>query len=193
MKKLILVFAVLGIVSCKSTKQPTTTAATKDTFVIENLAKLNAAEIKQKYPDADIKEDVGMFDEGTEELYYTILYPEKPNEIQITWKDRQRTEINDIRFTTAGDWKSSRGIQVGTTYDELNALNGKRISFYGFGWDYSGAVDWNDGKLENSKLRVFLAPEKEPETKYYGDHIIKATPAEIKNMGLKVQTIIYKM
>lgn len=193
MKKLIILIAVLGIASCKSTKQTTATETTKPTFIIEDLAKFDAEEIKIKYPDAFPREGVGMFDEGTEELYYTILYPETPNEIQITWNDKERTEINDIRFTTAGNWKSSRGIMVGTTYDELNVLNGKPVSFYGFGWDYSGAVVWNEGKLEDSKLRVFLAPEKEPQPKYYGDHIIKATPGEIKNMGLKVQTIIYKM
>lgn len=192
MKKLILLFAILGIVSCKSTKPTTTPAALKDNFVVENLLKLNAEEIRRQYSDANIKEDVGIFDEGTEELHYTILYPETPNEIQITWTDAERTEINDIRFTTAGNWESTTGIKIGTTYEELNELNEKPISFYGFGWDYSGAVMWNDGKMENSNLRVFLAPEEEPQPKYYGDHIIKATPQEIKDLNLKVQTIIYK-
>lgn len=193
MKKLILLFVILGTVSCKSTKQTTTPTVSKDNFIVENLLELNAEEIRKKYSDANIKEDAGMFDEGTEELHYTILYGDTPNEIQITWKDAGRTEINDIRFTTAGKWQSSTGIKIGTTYDELNSLNEKPVSFYGFGWDYSGAVMWNDGKMENSSLRVFLAPEKEPQPKYYGDHIIKASPEEIKNMNLKVQTIIYKV
>lgn len=192
MKKLIIFFVLLGIVSCKSTKQTTTTAVSENNFIVENLLQLNAEEIRQQYADAGIKEDVGMFDEGTEELYYTILYGGTPNEIQITWTDAGRTEINDIRFTTAGKWQSSTGIKIGTTYEELNALNEKPVSFYGFGWDYSGAVIWNEGKLEDSNLRVFLAPEQEPQSIYYGDHIIKATPEEIKKMNLKVQTIIYK-
>lgn len=192
MKKLILLFAVLGMVSCKTTKQTTTPAVPNDNFIVENLLELNAEEIRQKYSNANIKEDAGMFDEGTEELHYTILYPDTPNEIQITWTDAGRTKINDIRFTTDGNWESTTGIKIGTTYDELNNLNEKPISFYGFGWDYSGAVMWNDGKMEDSNLRVFLAPEEEPQPKYIGDHIIEASPEEIKNLKLKVQTIIYK-
>lgn len=192
MKKLILLLVILGAFSCKGTKQTTTSAVSKDKFVVENLLKMNAEEIHQQFSDANIKEDMGMFDEGMEELYYTILYADTPDEIQITWKDSGRTEINDIRFTTAGKWQSSTGIKIGTTYEELNELNEKPVSFYGFGWDYSGAVMWNDGKMEESNLRVFLAPEEEPQPKYYGDHIIKASPKEIKDMNLKVQTIIYK-
>jgi len=39
---------------------------------------------------------------------------------------------------------------------------------------------------------VFLAPEKEPKNKFYGDHIIKATPEEIKEMDLRVKAILFK-
>ncbi|MGA8853946.1 MAG: hypothetical protein WB492_07205, partial [Christiangramia sp.] len=75
------------------------------------------------------------------------------------------------------------------TYAELNKMNGKKISFYGFGWDYSGAVDWNGGKLEKSGLRVFLTPGNDPSNKFYRDKIIKATPEEIEALDLKVGSI----
>lgn len=190
MKRLTILVLLIGVISCKSTKS--TNTSTEDPFLVENLAAYNIDEIKQKHPDANIKEDVGMFEEGTEEYPYCILYPNTPDELHITWANEKRTKINDIRFTEAGKWKSREGIKPGTTYDELNKLNEKQISFYGFGWDYSGAVVWNEGRLENSNLRVFLAPGNGPENRFYGDYIIDATEEEIQNLNLKVQTVIYK-
>ena len=191
MRKIFFLFIVLGLNSCSSTKN--TTSGTSDKFVIENLIRFNSEEIKENYPDANVYEAVGIFDEGTEELPYSVLYPDTPNELNVTWTDASRTKIYDIRISIGGDWKSSTGIKIGTSYDELNKLNGKPVSFYGFGWDYSGAVVWNDGKFEKSKLRVFLSPEKEPNVKFYGDHIIGASPEEIEAMNLRIGTIIYKL
>jgi len=182
---------VLSLTSCSSTKN--TTSVTLDKFVIENLIRFNSEKIKEKYPDANVYETMGVFEEGTEELPFSVLYPDTPNELHITWADASRTQIYDIRFSIGGDWKSSTGIRIGTTYQELNELNGKPISFYGFGWDYSGAVVWNEGKFENSKLRVFLSPEKESNSKFYDDQIIKASPEEIVEMNLRVESIVYKL
>lgn len=190
MKKIFLLLTVLSLASCKTAKDPLAIPA--DRFVIEDLITLTSQEIKNRYPDAKINEAIGIYEEGTEERPFCILFPDTPNHLEITWKDAGRTKINDIRFSDKGNWKSSTGIGIGTTINQLNELNSKPISFYGFGWDYSGAVVWNDGKLENSNLRVFLAPEKEPKTKFYGDHIIKASAEEIAALNLKVQTLIFK-
>lgn len=183
-------FLILIAASCKNTKQATTAPA--DKFVIEDLAEMNSEEIKQQFPEANIIEDIGEFEEGTEKRPYTVLFPDTPDEIQITWEDMERTKINDIRFSKEGKWKSSTGIKIGTSLEELNQLNGKAVAFYGFGWDYSGAVVWNNGKYENSNLRIFLASEKSLPGKFYGDHIIKASPEEVEALNLKVQTLIYK-
>ena len=190
MKKFILLLLIIGVASCKSTKQPT--AAKVDLFVIENLSGMTSEEIKTNYTDANITEDIGVFDEGTEERPYTTLYTGTPDEIQITWEDAGRTRIHDIRFSNSGKWRSNTGIKIGTNYKELNQINGKEISFYGFGWDYSGAVVWNGGKLENSNLFVFLESNNIPGN-FYGDNIIEATPEEIDQMNLKVSTILYKL
>ena len=191
MRKISLLFIALSLASCSSTKNAA--SVTLDKFVIENLIRFNSEELKENYPDANVYEAVGVFEEGTEELPYSVLFPDTPNELNITWTDASRTQIYDIRISIGGDWKSSTGIKIGTSYDELNKLNGKPISFYGFGWDYSGAVVWNEGKFEDSKLRIFLSPEKEPKAKFYGDHIIEASPEEIEGLNLRVGTIVYKL
>ncbi|MFO8148415.1 MAG: hypothetical protein ACQEWG_09005 [Bacteroidota bacterium] len=189
MRKLLLLLTVLSLASCKTANKPITSPA--DRFMIEDLVELNSEEIKTRYPDADIKVGIGIYEEGTEERPYCILFPDTPNHLEITWKDLERTEIYDIRFTEKGNWKSSTGIGIGTTLDQLNQLNSKPVSFYGFGWDYSGAVVWNDGKLENSGLFVFLEARNIP-GEFYGDHIIKASAEEIVALNLKVQTLIFK-
>ncbi len=199
MKKLILLICIITFASCKSSKPSGSSedvisaenSAKADRFFIENLSEMNSAAINATYPEANIKEDVGMFDEGTEERAYTILYPDSPDEIHITWEDTGKNNIYDIRFSEGGKWRSSTGLKVGTTYNELNELNEKEVSFYGFGWDYSGAVNWNDGKMENSNLFVFLEAKNIP-GKFYGDQVIKASPEEIALMDLKVKTIMFK-
>jgi hypothetical protein len=186
MKKLSLIIIVLSLAACGSSNSK----MSKDKFVVENLTNYNAEELKANYPEADFLEDTGMFEEGTVERAYTVMYPDSPDELHITWKTEDRKEIFDIRFSENGKWKSTEGIKIGTIYEALNKLNKKEISFYGFGWDYGGAVMWNNGKLENSNLRVFLAPKGEVANKFYGDRIIEASKEEIESLDLKVASIM---
>lgn len=186
MKKIIIILSVFTLIACGSSKH-----VEANKFEIEKLSSLSAQEISKNFSDANIKEGEGLYDEGTEKRAYTTLYSGTSDELHITWTDASKKHIKDISFSKAGKWKTEEGIKVGTSYAELNKLNGKEISFYGFGWDYSGAVVWNNGKLERTKLRVFLAPENEPKERFIGDQIIKATPEEIAKMNLKVAGIIF--
>jgi hypothetical protein len=188
MKKLLFIMAFVGLYSCNSTKKATTD--TPDKFVAENLINYDLKEVKQRFPEANIEEGTNLYDEGTVERSYAILYPGTKDEMHITWNENN--EIYDIRFAEEGKWQSASGVKVGMTYEELNKINQRPVSFYGFGWDYSGAVVWNGGKLEDTDLRVFLGPENEPADKFYGDHVVKASPQEIENMNLKVQAIVLR-
>lgn len=187
MKKISLIIVVLTLAACGSSNK---SASSNDKFVAENLTNYDAEELKSNYPEANIYEDTGMFEEGTVERAYSVMYPETADEMHITWKNKDRKEIHDLHFSKNGKWRSAEGIEIGTTYEALNKLNGKEISFYGFGWDYGGAVMWNDGKLEKTNLRIFLAPEGEVDNKFYGDRIAKASSEEIEKMDLKVASIM---
>lgn len=190
MRKFFSLLAILLIVSCNSTKN-VGSAVSNERF-IEDLLEMNAEEIKNSFPNEKMTEDVGIFLESTEEQAFTVLSPNTPDELHITWKDKNRTEIEEIRMHSNGKWKSKTAVKIGTTYDELTQINQQPISFYGFGWDYGGAVQWNEGKLEKSKVYVFLAPKKEPKNKFYGDQLVKATAEEIKEMDLKVKSILFR-
>lgn len=188
MRKLFIVIAVITLASCNSAKKTTSVSTAK--YSLENLERMDAEKIEATYPDANLQEGTDMFEEGTEERPYTILYPGTNDELHITWQDDERTKIHDIRYTGNGRWSSETGIKIGTSYEQLNAMNGKPVAVYGFGWDYSGAVLWNDGKLEKSGVRVFLAPTGEPGNEYYGDQILEASEEELKALDLKVSMIM---
>lgn len=189
MRKILLFLSLLLVVSaCKSKKQETA-----DRYIIENLAEIATVEkIKEIYPDARTTEGTDMFEEGTVQRAYNILYPDSPDEVLLTWKDNNRTRLHNIRVENEGRWKSKNGIEIGTTYKELEALNEAPVLFYGFGWDYSGAVDWNGGKLADSNVRIFLTPSEDPPNKFYGDQIIQASEEEIEELELTVSAILYR-
>lgn len=203
MKKCIVLGILCLFFSCKGTKNATSTSkpaantvasASLKNFTVEKIARNTSAEAFEKmYPDASKKEEIGLFEEGTEERAYTIMYPGTKNEIHFIWETLERKKVYQIIFSKNGDWETASGIKIGTTYENVVQRNGKEINVYGFGWDYSGAVDWNGGKLENSKLRIFLKPAAEPNSKFYGDGIIHPTPEELKKLNLAVGKIIYHL
>lgn len=187
MKKILVICLASVLFSCKGTKP---VSEELPDFVIDNTAKVSSPEmLEKKYPNGNIVNGKSAFEEGTAERDYSLLYQSTKNEAVVTWKNGK---VYDIAVSGNGDWRSKNGIAVGTTYEELVHLNKKPIRVYGFGWDYSGAVDWNGGKMEKSKVQVFLSPTGEIPEKFYGDQIISPTEGELKKMNLKVSTILYK-
>lgn len=177
----------ISLVSCKGKKAA---VSAKPTYFIEDIAKIaNAEKLSKTYPEATVINDKGLFEEGTQSREYTILNKDTSDEIVVTW---QNGKVYDIAVSNRGKWTSKTGISVGTTYDELVALNGKTIGIYGFGWDYSGAVDWEGGKLEKSGIMVFLAPEIEPAAKFLTDKKIQPNTKELRVLDLKVKSILYQ-
>lgn len=194
MNKFLFIVILCLVVSCKGKKSVSDVSSkpATETFIIEDIIKNPTPEaLKKRYPNADLREDIGLFEEGTAERAYTILYPGTKNEIHLIWETIERKDLYQVVFSKNGDWVSSLGIGVGTSYAELVERNGKPIKVYGFGWDYSGAVDWNGGKLQKSNLRLFLKPAIEPNPKFYTDAIIEPTQGEIDQLDLRVGNIIY--
>lgn len=188
MKKVLVLGLILIAAGCKSGK---ITADSPEKYRVENLAKvISQRNLEEIYPDAQIAEGVDLFDEGTVERPYSILYPETKDQLLIIWEDQSRTRPYQLYVENEGKWSTQNGIMVGTSYEDLQAINGGSIKFYGFGWDYSGAVDWNDGKLADSNIRVFLAPVQAPPQSFYGDQIIEADPEEILNLDLRVRALM---
>lgn len=190
MKKILIVGLVLLTLGCKSRKLSANSA---EKFQLEKLAQvIQKNNLKNIYPDAKIAEGIDVFEEGTVERAYSILYPDTDDELLIIWKDKTQNAVEQLYFENDGRWVTGEGIRVGTTYEDLVKINNGPIDFYGFGWDYSGAVDWKDGKMQNSQVRVFLAPVAAPPKSFYGDQVIEANPEDIINLDLKVRAVMFQ-
>jgi hypothetical protein len=89
--------------------------------------------------DADVHIGEGICTNGT-----TVL-PGTPNELDVAWQDERRTRVAFVRTTTAGgQWRTARGVRIGTTLFELTRLAGTVLTFSGFGWDYGGGLAWTE-------------------------------------------------
>lgn len=188
MRLILLACTFLLLTSCG--KKPLT-ANSPEKFDMEVLADVIARQdLENIYPEAQIADGTELFDEGTVERSYSILYPHTPEKILVIWKEKDRKNLHQIFLDGKSRWRSKTGIRIGTTYDELVELNGAPIKFYGFGWDHSGAVDWNKGGLANTNIMVYLEPTVAPPKDFYTDKVIETTKDEIENMKLKVRAIL---
>lgn len=124
----------------------------------------------------------------------TIILPGSKDELIIEWQeDFLYQRPSRIRIEKEGSqWHTSEDIRIGTTLDQLLAINGKDFNFYGFDWDYGGlANDWDGGKI-NKQLVVSLNPEN-PEAVYpdlLGEEIYSTTLEKAREAKLKVSSMI---
>jgi hypothetical protein len=79
------------------------------------------------------------------------------------------------------------GLMRGSTLEELLQLNGKKISFSGFGWDYGGYIQsYNAGAFENSKVHFRLEIADEGSS-LLGDVSFDTDMPEVKKVLNKIR------
>ena len=106
-------------------------------------------QLRMKFGESAVTRD-SFFLEGMFQEMVTIVDKGKPSELQIHWDEHGRIAFIDIAREDS-PYHLTNGIRIGTSLSKLAALNQKAISFYGFGWDYSGTLQgMNQGKLEES-------------------------------------------
>jgi hypothetical protein len=140
-----------------------------------------------------IREEIG-FGEG-ESVPGTIVFPDSTKELVVYWlKEYPYEKIAKIRIDKeGGPWKTITGIQVGTSLEQLEKINGKPFNFYGFEWDYSGLVEnWNEGNISD-ELQVFLEPGN-PEAvipELLGDREFPSTHPNAVEGKLRVSSMVF--
>lgn len=178
-----------------------TSNAAEDNFSLESLLDINsAADLKNRYPDAEIIEREQWFAEGTVKKILTVLYPDTKKELSFIWIDEEAKKgLSSITVDTKGSpWMTKQGIMIGTTVAELEALNGMPFNFSGFGWDYAGGCNFKGGALDYDELNIILdlKPEdykKEGYVELLGDRIIETDSPELDNFDpIVVEISLFK-
>jgi hypothetical protein len=175
---ILLSFLLLSFLACKeipkAADKPTNTPTqpTEQTAVVPNnfeivlgksvgavSATANYADLVKIFGEANLTTDTISEAEGTKESVATFVKKETPEEVVVIWHDAQvKKSIDRIQIAVEGSpYKTTEGVKIGTTLAELEKMNGKPISFYGFGWDYGGLVEsWKGGNFDKKRLLITL-------------------------------------
>ncbi len=141
-------------------------------------AKCTQADVLAAYGDSARLDSVylveGLFGPGV------VVFPNSSrNMLEIYWDpaiDPLRPAFIRVTGDGGSDWKTDRGISIGTPIAEVERINGNPFELYGFGWDYGGLVtDWKGGALNsNLGLRFHLQTEKEIPAEVQGETILSS-------------------
>ncbi len=110
----------------------------------------------------------------------TIINKDKIDEIVIQWDDSLfHKKILSIDADKENHpYKTSDGVRYGTTLSEMVKINGAKISFTGFGWDFGGLLNgFNGGKLAYKEGKPHISYDLDLKTtqqynEIMGDQII---------------------
>ena len=102
-----------------------------------------------------------------------IIHYLKGTDEEIIVKANPMDEIIAVDiFKPITKWKLPYGLKVGMSLQELEAINGKPLSFYGFEWDNGGLVfDWNKGNLETKNISCMLGYKGNMLPEFVGDQV----------------------
>lgn len=116
-----------------------------------------------------------------------ILFPDDPrNMVEIFWDEMLSKKYPAfIRIqgdSTGTDWKTTEGLTVGMGIAEVEKMNGKPFTLFGFGWDYGGYVtDYANGNFGTSLGMRFNPSVEMYSEKIMGDiNVISNDPELLK-------------
>ena len=153
--------------------------------------------VEEKVGKSNLTTD-SLFLEGMFEKLFTSLWKGTEKEIKIFWKEKQapfRT-IESIEVSQPNSaYQFANGIKIGSTLSEMEKLNGKPISLYGFGWDYGGTfISFNEGKLAGDipcfgGVFQLKEPGKDGVSELLGDHQISSNHMAFANAVAELKVI----
>lgn len=112
---------------------------------------IRVEQLQQRFGKPNVRPDEVPGAEG-ETSHGVILFPDDPTRrAYLYFQDEDKLSgLQLVRIVDESSrWHFANGVRVGMPLSKLVALNGKPIRFYGFDWDYGGAItDWRGGKLQ---------------------------------------------
>jgi hypothetical protein len=155
--------------------------------IIDRLAGIET--LKKIFGDANVKDERICGPECVDSVDVTKIYSEKDKEIIIYWQDSAyHKKIGFLEnYQQNSPYHTSAGIKMGSTLIDLLKLNGNKITFSGFGWDYGGFIQsFNKGALERSNINYHLDIKSEGDISLSGDTELNTDMPEVKKMLGKI-------
>lgn len=153
---------------------------------------VNEDELKQSFGADNVSRGRKHYQESSETYIVTKLFAGSNDEITITWNDTLNVSgiLSIICSTKEGKWKTKQGLYVGMPMNEAVAINEAPLTFSGFGWDFGGNVyGYNDGKIKDVRLELFLPVDGEEFNGLWGDVELKTDMENVKNAPIHVSQI----
>ena len=173
---------------------PSDTLQEEETITIEKIAEMASnGKLSSKFSDSEMQKEIASINEGMDSVKVIWLNRNSKDAVRIDFQPKDSTKV--FRVTVEGKenkFHSEKGVELGMTIDELNSANRKPVDFYGFNWDFSGAVKFNNGQLENEKIRVYVKTDKKYGNQFIGDTPHTFEEAKAAKLELYVGKIIFE-
>jgi hypothetical protein len=132
----------------------------------------------------------------SETVVGTTLFSNSPNALLIEWKDSFKIPERLTISSPGTQWKTIKGITIGTTLEQIEKFNGGPFKLTGFGWDYEGrTMSWENGNLPK-QLQLDLVPTQEvtaeEDDSVQGDRNFRSDHPVMKKKKLAVKTVFIR-
>jgi hypothetical protein len=120
----------------------------------------------------------------------TKIYAGTAKEIKVYWQDSAyHKKIGMLESYAEGSpYHTASGLKIGSSLKDILLLNGKQITFSGFGWDYGGYIQsFSSGTLEKSPIHFRLDLMEDSGTELLGDIELNSNMPAVQKMLDKIK------
>jgi hypothetical protein len=111
------------------------------------------------YGKSNLKDEWICGPECADTILVTKIFPDQTREITVYWDDsafHKKIMMLEV-FRDDNPYHTIHGLKNGSTLNDILKVNGQKISFSGFSWDYGGLIQsYHNGALEKSPINFRL-------------------------------------
>lgn len=140
-------------------------------------------DLENMFEKSNMQDTIDYAAEGMDSFIVTKIYSNTPKEIVIHWQtDKFHIAIGTVNcYQENSPYQTADSLKVGGTLEKLVQVNGKKIHFYGTGWDYGGLItSYNGGKFQRSNIFFTLNSRDDASEDVMGDQEFNTDLPKIK-------------
>ena len=151
MKKIILFLSVAVLTACSSNSEISVPTENLN----DVLACADAKGLIAKYGERSVILDTSIIS-GDDTLKGAIIFPGTAKQASVFFHEGKISDVSIQGESSA--WKTSSGLYLGLSLQEVEKINAKNFTISGFGWPHGGSVvSWEGGKLAGDSTLTHLA------------------------------------